>query len=106
MTLRFVRQTAVAITLAACLAGCGSTGSSFGSSDSGSLGTRPADMYTDAEIRSKRLACTSSTVRDADRHRDAASRFCPREGKGWRRHATARAGRICRKARFFALLFQ
>jgi hypothetical protein len=70
MTLRFVGQTAVAITLAACLAGCGSTGSLNDN-------TRHSDIYNDAEFRSKRLACTSSTVRDADRGRDTASKFCP-----------------------------
>jgi outer membrane protein assembly factor BamD len=59
MRLRFIGQTAAAILLAASLAGCGSMGSLFGSSDAGTLDTRPADvMYKDAE---ERLANGSST---------------------------------------------
>jgi hypothetical protein len=58
MTLRIVRQTAVAITLAACLAGCGSTGSLSDRSDS----DRPAHtMYDDAEARDKWLVCRSAS---------------------------------------------
>jgi outer membrane protein assembly factor BamD len=50
MRLRFVGQTAAAILLAACLAGCSSMGSLFGGSDSGTLDTRPPDvMYKDAQ---------------------------------------------------------
>lgn len=50
MRLRFVGQTAAAIFLAACLAGCSSMGSLFGGSDSGTLDTRPPDvMYKDAQ---------------------------------------------------------
>ena len=59
MRLRFVAQTAVAILLAACLAGCSSMGSLFGNSDPGTLDTRPPDvMYKDAE---EKLASGSST---------------------------------------------
>ena len=59
MRLRFVAQTAVAILLAAWLAGCSSMGSLFGNSDSGTLDTRPPDvMYKDAEDK---LANGSST---------------------------------------------
>ena len=50
MTLRFVGQTAVAIILAAFLAGCSSMGSLFGNSDPGALDTRPPDvMWKDAQ---------------------------------------------------------
>ncbi len=59
MRLRFGRQTAAAIILAACLAGCSSMGSLFGNSDPGALDTRPPDvMYKDAE---EKLANGSST---------------------------------------------
>ena len=59
MRLRFGRQTAAAISLAACLAGCSSMGSLFGNSDPGALDTRPPDvMYKDAE---EKLANGSST---------------------------------------------
>ena len=59
MRLRFVGQTAVAILLAACLAGCSSMGSLFGNDDSVKLDTRPPDvMYKDAE---EKLASGSST---------------------------------------------
>ena len=59
MRLRFVAQTAVAILLAACLAGCSSMGSLFGNDDPGKLDTRPPDvMYKDAE---EKLANGSST---------------------------------------------
>ena len=59
MRLRFVAQTAVAILLAACIAGCSSMGSLFGNSDAGTLDTRPPDvMYKDAE---EKLANGSST---------------------------------------------
>ncbi len=76
MRLRLVGQPAVAVILAACLAGCGSVGASNNSSDSSSLNTPHSDIYQDAEIRSKRLACSSPAVRDADSSRDAGSRFC------------------------------
>jgi len=59
MTLRFVGQTAVAILLAACIAGCSSMGSLFGNDDPGKLDSRPPDvMYKDAEDK---LANGSST---------------------------------------------
>ena len=59
MRLRFVGQTAIAILLAAWLAGCSSMGSLFGNSDPGTLDTRPPDvMYKDAEDK---LANGSST---------------------------------------------
>ncbi len=50
MRLRFVGQTAVAIILAAFIAGCSSMGSLFGNSDPGALDTRPPDeMWKDAQ---------------------------------------------------------
>ena len=50
MKLRFVGQTAVAIILAAFVAGCSSMGSLFGNSDAGALDTRPPDvMWKDAQ---------------------------------------------------------
>ena len=59
MRLRFIEQTAAAILLAACLAGCSSMGSLFGNDDPGKLDTRPPDvMYKDAE---EKLANGSST---------------------------------------------
>ena len=59
MRLRFIAQTAVAILLAACIAGCSSMGSLFGNSDAGTLDTRPPEvMYKDAE---EKLASGSST---------------------------------------------
>jgi len=59
MRLRFVGQTAIAILLAAWLAGCSSMGSLFGNDDAAKLDTRPPDvMYKDAEDK---LANGSST---------------------------------------------
>ena len=59
MRLRFAGQAAVAIILAAGIAGCSSMGSLFGSDDSAKLDTRPPDvMWKDAEDK---LANGSST---------------------------------------------
>ena len=61
MRLRFAGQTAIAILLAAWLAGCSSMGSLFGNSDPGTLDTRPPDvMYKDAEEKLEKGSSTKA----------------------------------------------
>ncbi len=61
MKLRFVGQAAVAIILAACLAGCGSVGSWFSNEDSSKLDTRPPDeMYRDADDKLEKGSSTKA----------------------------------------------